>query len=94
MNISVRGGKKHEVVQSHNDKPLTTCPDCGEPMTKLISSTSFVLKERAGIRPIMPLVAEKRPQRAIRRSQPKREESRPCLGEQGDVCLTDTSKTK
>jgi len=37
-------GKKHEVVQSHNDKPLTTCPDCGEPMTKLISSTSFVLK--------------------------------------------------
>lgn len=36
--------KKHEVVQRHNDKPLTTCPDCGGPMTKLISSTSFVLK--------------------------------------------------
>jgi len=37
-------GKKHEVVQRHNDKPLTTCPDCGGPVTKLISSTSFVLK--------------------------------------------------
>jgi putative FmdB family regulatory protein len=37
-------GKKHEVVQRHNDKPLSKCPDCGASMTKLISSTSFVLK--------------------------------------------------
>ena len=36
--------KKHEVVQRHTDKPLTICPDCGASLTKLISSTSFLLK--------------------------------------------------
>lgn len=36
--------KAHEVIQRHNDTPLTQCPDCGGPMKKLISNSSFVLK--------------------------------------------------
>lgn len=37
-------GKRHEIIQRHNDKPVTICPDCGGNMRKLISNTSFVLK--------------------------------------------------
>lgn len=37
-------GKKREVIQKITDEPLSTCPDCGGPMDKLISNTSFVLK--------------------------------------------------
>lgn len=36
--------KEHEVIQKHNDMPLTQCPDCGGHMKKLISNSSFVLK--------------------------------------------------
>lgn len=36
--------KEHEIIQRHNDTPLTKCPDCGGHMKKLISNTSFVLK--------------------------------------------------
>lgn len=37
-------GKNHEVIQRFSDDPLSTCPDCGGRMKKLISNTSFVLK--------------------------------------------------
>lgn len=37
-------GKHHEIVQRYTDMPLTKCPECGGPMRKLISNTSFVLK--------------------------------------------------
>ncbi|MBE0428063.1 MAG: zinc ribbon domain-containing protein [Nitrospirae bacterium] len=37
-------GKQCEVMQKFNDEPLSTCPDCGGTMHKLISQTSFVLK--------------------------------------------------
>jgi putative FmdB family regulatory protein len=33
-----------EIFQKHNDKPLDACPQCGGPVHKLISQTSFVLK--------------------------------------------------
>lgn len=37
--------KKHfEVLQKISDKPLATCPDCGKPVKRLISQTSFTLK--------------------------------------------------
>lgn len=34
----------HEIMQKITDPALTSCPDCGGEMTKLISNTSFVLK--------------------------------------------------
>lgn len=37
-------GKQHEVMQKITDAPLTTCPECGGTMKKMISNTSFVLK--------------------------------------------------
>jgi len=37
-------GKHHEIMQRITEKPLTTCPDCGGEMKKMISNTSFVLK--------------------------------------------------
>ncbi len=33
-----------EAVQKFSDEPLSTCPECGGELKKLISSTSFVLK--------------------------------------------------
>jgi putative FmdB family regulatory protein len=36
--------KVHEVVQKFSDAPLEKCPECNEPVTKLISSSSFALK--------------------------------------------------
>ena len=36
--------RHHEIMQRHNDIPLTICPDCGGQVKKLISNTSFVLK--------------------------------------------------
>jgi putative FmdB family regulatory protein len=36
--------KQCEIVQKHDDKPLSICPDCGGHMHKLISQTSFILK--------------------------------------------------
>jgi len=36
--------KEHEIIQKFSDDPITTCPDCGGEMKKLISNTSFVLK--------------------------------------------------
>jgi len=33
-----------EAVQKFSDAPLSTCPECGGQLKKLISSTSFVLK--------------------------------------------------
>lgn len=33
-----------EVSQSIKDAPLSTCPDCGQPVRKLISASSFLLK--------------------------------------------------
>ena len=33
-----------EVMQRFSDPPLTTCEQCGGPLKKLISNTSFVLK--------------------------------------------------
>ena len=36
--------KRHEIMQKITEKPLTICPSCGGAMTKMISSTSFVLK--------------------------------------------------
>ncbi len=37
-------GKHLEIMQRYTDMPLANCPDCGGPVRKLISSTSFVLK--------------------------------------------------
>lgn len=37
-------GKQCEVIQKFNDEPLSSCPDCGGRMHKLISHTSFILK--------------------------------------------------
>jgi putative FmdB family regulatory protein len=37
-------GKQCEVIQKFDDEPLSSCPDCGGHMHKLISHTSFVLK--------------------------------------------------
>lgn len=37
-------GKLHEIMQRYSDLPLAVCPDCGGPVRKLISNTSFVLK--------------------------------------------------
>ena len=37
-------GKQCEVIQKFTDEPLSTCPECGGQMHKLISHTSFILK--------------------------------------------------
>ena len=37
-------GKQCEVFQKFNDDPLSSCPDCGGHMHKLISHSSFILK--------------------------------------------------
>lgn len=37
-------GRKIERVQKFSDEPLSVCPECGGSLSKLISSTSFVLK--------------------------------------------------
>jgi putative FmdB family regulatory protein len=37
-------GKQCEVIQKFNDEPLSTCPECGGHMHKLVSQTSFILK--------------------------------------------------
>ncbi len=34
----------HEVLQKFSDLPLAKCPDCGEPVRKLMSLSSFALK--------------------------------------------------
>jgi|COG998Drversion2_1049125.scaffolds.fasta_scaffold258501_1 putative FmdB family regulatory protein len=36
--------KEQEFIQKFSDDPVTTCPDCGGEMKKLISTNSFVLK--------------------------------------------------
>lgn len=36
--------KTFEVKQSINDAPLSACPSCGQPVRKLISASSFLLK--------------------------------------------------
>ncbi len=36
--------KELEVVQKFSDEPLTTCPECGGQLKKLISASSFILK--------------------------------------------------
>lgn len=36
--------KEQEFIQKFSDNPVTTCPDCGGEMKKLISTNSFVLK--------------------------------------------------
>lgn len=36
--------KQFELRQKFSDPPATTCPDCGGPVAKLISATSFALK--------------------------------------------------
>ena len=36
--------KVHEVVQKFADAPLTQCPECNGPVTKLMSLGSFALK--------------------------------------------------
>ncbi|MEW6002381.1 MAG: FmdB family zinc ribbon protein [Nitrospirota bacterium] len=37
-------GKQYEVFQKFSDEPLSSCADCGGPVHKLVSHTSFVLK--------------------------------------------------
>lgn len=36
--------KEQEFIQKFSDDPVTTCPDCGGEMKKMISTNSFVLK--------------------------------------------------
>jgi len=35
---------KLEFIQSINDEPIKTCPECGGELVKLISNSSFILK--------------------------------------------------
>ncbi len=37
-------GEIQEKIQRFTDEPLTTCPDCGGRLKKIISNTSFILK--------------------------------------------------
>ena len=37
-------GHHLEVVQSFSDEPLTSCPNCGEPLRKVFGSIGIVLK--------------------------------------------------
>lgn len=37
-------GKQHEVIQRFDDEPLSTCPECGGHVRKMISNSAFVLK--------------------------------------------------
>jgi putative FmdB family regulatory protein len=37
-------GLTTEAMQKFSDAPLSVCPECGGPLKKLISNTSFVLK--------------------------------------------------
>lgn len=37
-------GRHHEVMQKITEGPLSTCPQCGGKIKKIISNTSFVLK--------------------------------------------------
>jgi len=34
----------HEIVQKFSDPPLASCPECGRPVRKLMSLSSFALK--------------------------------------------------
>jgi putative FmdB family regulatory protein len=36
--------KTHEVMQKFSDPPLDKCPECGGPVAKLMSLSSFALK--------------------------------------------------
>ena len=36
--------KVHEVIQKFSDAPLEKCPECGGPITKVFSQSSFALK--------------------------------------------------
>ena len=36
--------KTHELMQKFSDPPLEKCPDCGKPVEKLMSLSSFALK--------------------------------------------------
>lgn len=36
--------KVHEVIQKLSDSPLGSCPNCGSPVTKRMSLSSFALK--------------------------------------------------
>ncbi len=36
--------KEQEFIQKFSDDPITTCPECGGDLEKLISANSFVLK--------------------------------------------------
>lgn len=36
--------KTTEAIQKFSDLPLTTCPECGGSLTRLVSRTSFQLK--------------------------------------------------
>jgi putative FmdB family regulatory protein len=38
------GGKRFEVIQKFSDATLTTCPDCGGPVRRLISSPAIQFK--------------------------------------------------
>ncbi len=37
-------GHRFEKLQSISEEPVRTCPQCGGPVKKLISRTSFILK--------------------------------------------------
>ena len=37
-------GKVFEVMQKITDEPIKTCPECGAPVEKIISNSSFVVK--------------------------------------------------
>ncbi len=36
--------KVHEIIQKFSDAPLSECPECQGPMSKVISRSSFALK--------------------------------------------------
>lgn len=36
--------KVHEIMQKISDQPITECPECGQPVEKIMSLSSFALK--------------------------------------------------
>ena len=43
-----RCGRIHEAFQAMSDPPLTICPDCGGPLTQLISGGAGVILKGSG----------------------------------------------
>ncbi|MGD0884008.1 MAG: FmdB family zinc ribbon protein [Thermodesulfovibrionales bacterium] len=71
-------GKGHEIMQRHNELPLTKCPDCGGEVKKLISNSSFVLKGTGWYKTDYPSPQSDKPAKADTSSEsPAKSEKKP-----------------